>query len=676
MQRSARRTLGIVRYDEVAGGFRVQFHMPLRVELKDRVKAILGSRWVSARRSWFVPSHEARALLLALHGHAFEVDAQAQEHLQEAADPAFAYDADAWQELPVANAAPVSPILQEAAAYRARQTQLTLNPNAETAVNTSSAVAAAEASVTREVQARHTRVSMRDGQAQLHATQSSLTIGVRTASDAAYPSVYALMQRVDAALRGAFHAPQWVMGVVQGVTHSRQGHLYFRLVDVDPDIGADQAILNVAIFGAAAARVLQTLRDHQLTLDEGVTVALCGKIGSYAPRSSIQFVAHDIDVRVSRGEVELQRDRVVQALRTAGLSWKNARIEMPLLPERIALVTSAHGDALHDVIRTLVRAKVGAQLQLFDVPVQGPALEAAVLRALAQIEGNPQHFDLVLIIRGGGAANELAWWDNVAVGTAVADLSLPVVVGIGHERDETALHEVARFEATPTAAAQLVAQLWTQARDDVRDAQRALERMATGQIQAQSARLSRSAERFHARAGRQIAQAQLQVQNVLVHRLRDVSERALRAETTHHARCEAHLASSVPRVVSRAEAHWRAAHAAVGTEVALRKLGVAQVHLAQLEQRLARRARTQISGALREVRLADHMVRVSDPAHMLQRGYAIVRDVDGNTVRDAASLQIGASLHIELAHGRVRSEVQSVTPAATQETSSSESEPS
>src|SRR5690625_318393 len=118
MQRSARRTLGLVRYDEVAGGFRVQFHMPLRLELTDRWKAILRSRWVSARRSWFVPSHEARALLLALHDHALAVHAHAQEHLQEAADPAFPYDADAWRELPVANAAPLSPILQEAADYR------------------------------------------------------------------------------------------------------------------------------------------------------------------------------------------------------------------------------------------------------------------------------------------------------------------------------------------------------------------------------------------------------------------------------------------------------------------------------------------------------------------------------------------------------------------------------
>src|SRR5690625_7503992 len=113
---------------------------------------------------------------------------------------------------------------------------------------------------------------MRDGQAQLHATQSSLTMGVRTASDAAYPSVYALMQRVDAALRGAFHAPQWVMGVVQGVTHSRQGHLYFCLVDVDPDIGADQAILIVAIFSAAAARDLSTVREPLLQHTEGVPV--------------------------------------------------------------------------------------------------------------------------------------------------------------------------------------------------------------------------------------------------------------------------------------------------------------------------------------------------------------------------------------------------------------------
>lgn len=671
---ASRRSLGMIRYDEVAAGFRVQFHMPLRVDLKDRVKAIAGARWVSARRSWFVPAAGSRELWVALHRHAFEVESTAQEMLRAASGEDASLGGSLWSVLAERGTAPVSPILQEAASYRARQTQLTLEP--PDVLPTDEPRSAVNERMHRPLERA---VSPRD-EAPLTYERRAVSRSLSFAHDTVYPSVQALMQRVDTVLRGAFHAPQWVMGIVQGVTRSRHGHLYFRLTDVDPEIGADQAILNVAIFGVAAARILQTLADSQLTLDEGVTIALCGKVGSYAPRSSLQFVAHDVDVRVSRGEVELQRDRVVEALRAAGLSWKNARLKLPILPERIALVTSAHGDALHDVMRTLTRAKVGASVHLFDVPVQGSALESAVLDALERIGSNASDFDLVLMVRGGGAANELAWWDNVRIGTSVAHLPIPLVVGIGHERDETALHEVARFEATPTAAAQLIAQLWMQAREDMHTLHQRLDRVACGVVDAQTTHLTRCAERFHVRAARQIEHADMHMRDVLTRRLTQGVRRAMDRSRDALARKGAQIERGARRTDARAQMLWQRAHEALATEMPCRKLDIATERLAHIEQRLVRRAQSCVAAASRDLSLAENMIRMSDPSRMLQRGYAIVRDEEGRAVRDASSLTLGASLSVELAHGRIQSVVQSIDsrPASslTSSSASSENKPS
>lgn len=659
----AHRPVGKVHFDEAAQGFRVQFHLPLRVDVKDRVKAIVGARWVNARKSWWVPHNAAGDLLAALHGLAFEIDAASQDRLKAAGSDAEAESA--WTAVPSPASAPVSPILAEAAAFHARQSQLSIDDL--------SAQSTGEDAMQIHVQHAEVRGVVRGASVEMRSAYSDTRVAYRRTSSSVdgdassevhgaslYPSVYALMQRIERSLRGAFRGPQWVVGIVQDVTKSRQGHLYFRLKDVDPDIGADRAVLNVAIFGSAAARVLQKMSDQGLSLDEGVTIALSGTVGMYAPRSSLQFVAQDIDVRVSRGEVELQRDRVVGALRESGLSWKNARLDLPLLPERIALVTSAHGDALHDVVRTLIRGNVGASLTLYDVPVQGPALEDAVLRALDAIASSSASYDVVLIVRGGGAANELAWWDNLKVGTAVAHLPHPVVVGIGHERDETALHEVARFDATPTAAAQRIVQHWRQARETTETQRRRLGERAQAQLHVQSDALSHAAARFHRGVARQIEHAALYLQERLVGHVDGATRRAMRHAQDAVAHRGTQVRHRTAQQIEQASARVADAHAAIRTDASLRKLEHASGRLDALADQIARRARMRCTVAARELRLASNVVRVSDPSRWLQRGYAIVRNAAGDVVRDIASLSPGMAIDVQVHGGRAQGVVRSI----------------
>lgn len=655
MRRSPRRSYGSVTYDGTLLCFHVHFRLPLRVDLKDRVKSIPGSRWDGARKSWFVPHDHARLLLKALHGVAFDVDEPTREKFREAAaDAGESADENTWQTAPERTAVLAAPILQEAAAYRARQTQLPIDA-APSGGARDSAVAT---SSTRRIPPSEGRVdvsSSRQGPTRLSLSKTNVQASER------YPSVLALIRRAQGVLQRNFSRQEWVVGVVQGVTHSRQGHLYFRLKDIDPTIGVEQAVLSVVIFGAAAQRILKTMAFHQLSLDEGVTVALCGEINIYAPRSSLQFIAHDVDVRVSRGEVELQRDRVIEALRHAGLSQRNAGMPLPLLPERIALVTSMHGDALHDVLRTFGRGHVGATVELLDVPVQGPGLESAVLGALQTLVERVEEFDLLLVVRGGGAANELAWWDNLAVCKALAEFPLPVIAGIGHERDESAVHEVTRFEATPTAAAQFVVELWARARRDVEQHGLRLTSFSQSVMQAHRTRLSRRGERFYRSTERLVQQSDVHLTYVLPDRIHARVTRAITRKSESLVRRRESIKRATDATQNRAHTRLQRSAEAFDEQTIARRLNKSNEQLNAYAERLRSRTKASVHTAGRELSLADSIVRASDPVRWLKRGYALVRDVEGAIVRDAAQLQADDRVDVQLAAGRFRGVVESTS---------------
>lgn len=616
------------------------------------MKSIPGSRWDGAGRRWVVPHDHARRLLKALHGEPFDVDEPAREKFQEVASEGdLPADESTWQTPPARVAARAAPIVQEAAAYRARQAQLPIeaveedaSPGAEA---TRPSVHASSASTGR---AAHSPSPQESTRLALSKTTIHRSEG--------YQSVLALIQRAQGVLKRNFGRQEWVVGIAQEVTKSRQGHLYLRLKDVDPHVGVDQAVLSVAIFGASAQRILKKMAFHQLSLDEGVTVALCGELNIYAPRSSLQFIAHDIDVRVSRGEVELQRDRVVEALRKAGLSKKNAALPLPLLPERIAILTSMHGDALHDVLRTLGRGQVGATVELFDVPVQGPRLEGAVLAALQTLAKRTEGFDLVLVVRGGGAANELAWWDNLAVCKALAEFPLPIICGIGHERDESAIHEVTRFEATPTAAAQFIVEFWAQARRAVEQYGLRLSNFSESVIQEHRTRLSRRGERFHRAAERLVQQSEVRLTEILPDRIHTRVLRAIARKEASLVRRRERMERGATVVQQHAETRLKRSTDALDKPTLARRLDSSEKQLQMYADRLRARAHASVHIAQRELSLADSIVRASDPVRWLTRGYALVRDAHGRIVRDAAQLHVEDRVDVQLASGRFRGVVE------------------
>jgi exodeoxyribonuclease VII large subunit len=333
-------------------------------------------------------------------------------------------------------------------------------------------------------------------------------------------------------LREVFGDTVWVEGEIAQLNRSPAGHVYITLVDPDTgDAHGARPQLSVTLFRPQQKTVERRLREAggQVELGEGVRVRIGGTLGTYAARSTFQLRMTDLDPTFTLGVLGRERARVLAALEQDGLMDRNAGVPLATLPLRIALVTSvdsaAHGDALHELRHSGVPFTV---LQ-FDARTQGVQAVDSLLRALRSAAGS--EVDVVLLVRGGGAATDLAAFDDERVARAVATMPLPVVVGIGHEVDRSVTDEVAhRAEKTPTAAAAYLARRAGDAVARLDELTDGVTAMARRRLERASARLDLGAQRIAARTERTLVHASTRVDEHRRRTVRAVERRLERAE--------------------------------------------------------------------------------------------------------------------------------------------------
>lgn len=167
----------------------------------------------------------------------------------------------------------------------------------------------------------------------------------------------------------------------------------------------------------------------------------------------------DIDPTYTLGDIALRRREILKQLEAEGTLTLNKELSMPALPQRIAVVSSATAAGYGDFRHQLEHNPRGFffRVELFPASMQGHQVEESVLSALGRIHDRSDEFDVVVIIRGGGATSDLTGFDTYLLAAACAQFPLPVITGIGHERDDTVLDAVAHTRVkTPTAAAELL----------------------------------------------------------------------------------------------------------------------------------------------------------------------------------------------------------------------------
>ncbi len=256
--------------------------------------------------------------------------------------------------------------------------------------------------------------------------------------------ILGVSELVDA-LRGTLYR-EWgdvcIEGEVASLFRSRLGHLYFDLKD-------DGAILRCVMF---RGEQLELALDPQ----DGMLVRARGRLDLYAERGSLQLVVSRLTA-VGEGALRVAFEKMRRELEAEGLFDPSHKRELPFLPRRVGLVTSARGAALHDFVRALRRRCPAVEVVLCDARVQGEGAWRELVRALHLLAARPG-MEVIVLARGGGSLEDLWNFNREELVRAIFDLEIPVVSAVGHETDWTLCDFVADARAaTPTAAAELVA---------------------------------------------------------------------------------------------------------------------------------------------------------------------------------------------------------------------------
>jgi len=405
--------------------------------------------------------------------------------------------------------------------------------------------------------------------------------------------VGALCRAIAEALDGRFN-PVAVRGEVSGFSRAASGHCYFSLKDGDGQ-------LRCAMFRRAAG-LLEFLPS------DGDSVEVTGRLDVYGPRGDLQLIVESLS-RAGQGALFEQFLRLKARLESEGLFEPARKRALPALPRGIGVVTSLGAAALHDVVTCLTRRVPHIPVLLAPAAVQGAQAPTELVRALEGLYplAAAGTIDVILLVRGGGSIEDLWAFNDERLARTIVRSPVPLVSGVGHETDFTIADFVADLRApTPTAAAELAATAradWLAGLDAVASqlqsaARRRLDREGQ-RIDHGSARLGRPSVRLGAQ--------QLRI-NGIAHRLRYGLAASLQA----------------------------AQNALPGRELAL-------------DAALANRLRRSHE-ALERQRMR---LELLDPRLVLQRGYALLTDLEGAAIARAAQTRPGQALRATLADGEI-----------------------
>ena len=266
----------------------------------------------------------------------------------------------------------------------------------------------------------------------------------------------ALQEQVKRHLEDHFFESVWLQAEISELKQNPSGHCYLTLVEKDPRSNALLARASAVVW-ASTWRMVKPYFEAQTgrTLAPGLSVLVRVQV-SYSVLYGLSLVIYDIDPSFTVGELELARQRTIARLEAEGMFDMNAQLSLPLLPRRLAVVSSPTAAGWRDFRRQLEGNEYGFrfQLQLFPAVMQGDAAPESIIGALDQIAAEADSFDAVLILRGGGGAMDLVCFDDYELAVNVAQFPLPVLTGIGHDHDFHIVDMVAHTHVkTPTALA-------------------------------------------------------------------------------------------------------------------------------------------------------------------------------------------------------------------------------
>ncbi|MBI4842832.1 MAG: exodeoxyribonuclease VII large subunit [Nitrospirae bacterium] len=268
-------------------------------------------------------------------------------------------------------------------------------------------------------------------------------------------SLYELNQFIRAVLEDSF--PETFLVTAEIASCDVKNHCYLSLIDKDEEtVRAEmKAVIWADKYKKLSAAFTQATG---VQLAKGIRILFEASV-SFHERYGLKLNIVNIDPSYTIGEMAVRRKEILERLVKEGIKDKNKELEFPLVPQRIGIVSSSTAAGYEDLMHHLVSNAYGYKFRckLYEALMQGERAEESVVSALQKCMSDASLLDVVVIVRGGGGQADLHCFDSYEIAKAIALMPLPVISGIGHERDITVVDEVSNMRAkTPTAVADLI----------------------------------------------------------------------------------------------------------------------------------------------------------------------------------------------------------------------------
>lgn len=285
-------------------------------------------------------------------------------------------------------------------------------------------------------------------------------------------SLSELTDRVQETIRTNFDTPQWIRAEISELRENQNGHCYLEFIEKDEH--TDNLLAKTkSIIWSSTYRMLKPYFESSTgeTLRAGLKVLVAVTV-EFSGVYGFSLNVRDIDPTFTIGELAARRLKIIRQLEDDGIADMNKQLVLSPRPQRLAIISSATAAGYDDFMNQLHNDphRFAFYTRLFPAVMQGEQAETSIIAALDKIFAHSELFDAVVIIRGGGATTDLACFDSYELALNCAQFPLPVIAGIGHQRDLSILDMVAHTSLkTPTAVAEFLIQQLVIAENELLD---------------------------------------------------------------------------------------------------------------------------------------------------------------------------------------------------------------
>ena len=448
-------------------------------------------------------------------------------------------------------------------------------------------------------------------------------------------SLYQLSQQIKEVLNERFAASLWIRAEIAEFRENRNGHCYLDLVEKSE--GSDQIVARVrAIIWSYTYRMVKPYFESTTgrSLSSGLKVLVQVQV-EFQEVYGLSLIIRDIDPTFTLGDLEQRRREVISRLQQEGVFDMNRELEFPLVAQRIAVISSPTAAGYGDFRNQLESNAYGVKFyyHLFPAIMQGDQAAASIADAFEKIYEHISFFDAVVIIRGGGATLDLICFDDYWVAYNITQFPLPVITGIGHERDRSVADMVAHSShKTPTAVAEFLITQAAAFYEKINQYAQYTSDWVTRELDVQNQRLAGALSRF------------------------GPNVKLLLQSEKHKVQGYSKDAPALMRSLLQQHKSSLAVHV-TGLKQVTRTLVISgQGRLAENFRQMGRLSHAAIKQHKKQLLYFEKNNHLNDPVHILKRGFTLTY-LNGIVVKDGQALSPGDRIQTRFRDGEVASVV-------------------